>query len=770
MPVGHIITAEFPTVQPTGAPGGDYQEIHSSPANFGGLTAEGEQKFGQGALQAAQNLTGLEGMISETAATNGETSYMGELGTLQGKLRSLRGMAAVNEGPAIIKQISALRQKYAVGMPNLYAQHAFNMLASRHEGYALEDANNYIASQIKQADMDSAHASVGAAIANAGSLDVAQSDERFNDSVAQIEFGARRLMQNQGWGDYMHEDPQTHALTFDTSLQGQQAKTVYQEYKNKALGDAYINRFQSLAQQNVVAAYNLYLKNRQEIPGNAQVKLDTFFTPKIRDAETRTTADTVIGKWDQQYNAGPTSNIADAIHMQESGGHANARTSVTGATGGWQLQPETFARFAKPGENINNPADNETVAKRYIAHLSQVAGGDPARIAVGYFSGEGNIAPPGSTMPWKENRADPTGKTVSSYVGDVMARLGKGGNVANAVGTTAQTVGNEAYKSKADYYRVNYNAIINQARQTALQQHPDDPHYADEVMARVEQRMNTEIKTQTLAYKADDDLVQRAFNGDLSNGVHPTTIQELTNISPQVKAAWERMQVNNPIAANLIQTHILTAASRLGGHDQRTYGTGFYDLFRRIHAPEGDPSRITDPTELYSHVGPNGDLTLSGLKELTSEIQGRNTPDGAAESTMKAQFLKNARAQITGTNEGLHIRDPKGDQLYLQFLAKTLPAYDKERKAGKSAAQLLDPESPDYIGKMIGQFKRPMSQWTADMLGAGATTQIDTSTPQALIAAVQSGKMPRAEGEKIALERGWIRSNPATEPTVPLSR
>jgi hypothetical protein len=59
---------------------------------------------------------------------------------------------------------------------------------------------------------------------------------------------------------------------------------------------------------------------------------------------------------------------------------------------------------------------------------------------------------------------------------------------------------------------------------------------------------------------------------------------------------------------------------------------------------------------------------------------------------MKAQFLEYARAQITGTDEGLHIKDPKGDELYLRFLADVLP-----RRERKSAASLFNPESPDYL-------------------------------------------------------------------------
>lgn len=123
---------------------------------------------------------------------------------------------------------------------------------------------------------------------------------------------------------------------------------------------------------------------------------------------------------------GTAQGVADAIHMQESGGRATSATSVDGAVGGWQITPDTFKRYAKLGEDINNPADNEAVGRRIIADLHGKTGGDPARIAVGYFSGEGNVAPPGSQTPWKEDRKDGNGKSVSSYVMDVLRRMGVG--------------------------------------------------------------------------------------------------------------------------------------------------------------------------------------------------------------------------------------------------------------------------------------------------------------------------------------------------------
>jgi hypothetical protein len=211
---------------------------------------------------------------------------------------------------------------------------------------------------------------------------------------------------------------------------------------------------------------------------------------------------------------------------------------------------------------------------------------------------------------------------------------------------------------------------------------------------------------------------------------------------------------------------------------EHTYGPGFYDLYKRIHLPEGDPQRLTDSGELYGHVGKGGDLTVSGVDKLNAEIQGRKTPEGVAESEMKAQFLKNARAQITGTDEGLHIEDPKGDELYLKFLADVLPRYDAQRREGKSAATLFNPESPDYLGKTISGFKRPMDQWFADTIldhpseGGGFDVSQVKSVDQ-LVAAYRRGDVSKRIADQLAIANGWaVRKPPpaAPLPQVPMSR
>jgi hypothetical protein len=123
-------------------------------------------------------------------------------------------------------------------------------------------------------------------------------------------------------------------------------------------------------------------------------------------------------------------DLKSAILMQESGNNPNIGPSSAGAIGPGQIMPGTFAQAARPGENINNPDDNKAVSGRLLEGYMQKYG-DPARAAVAYYSGEGNVAPPGSPTPWlrdisKDKSGNPI-KPVSSYVSDVTQRMGGGG-------------------------------------------------------------------------------------------------------------------------------------------------------------------------------------------------------------------------------------------------------------------------------------------------------------------------------------------------------
>jgi hypothetical protein len=102
-----------------------------------------------------------------------------------------------------------------------------------------------------------------------------------------------------------------------------------------------------------------------------------------------------------------TAAVQTAMFGQESGYGRNNRTSGAGAIGPAQMLPQTFAANALPGERIDDFNDNLRVGMRTIAKYYKQYGNDWQRAAVAYYSGEGNVSPPGSPVPYKRNIIPP---------------------------------------------------------------------------------------------------------------------------------------------------------------------------------------------------------------------------------------------------------------------------------------------------------------------------------------------------------------------------
>jgi hypothetical protein len=124
--------------------------------------------------------------------------------------------------------------------------------------------------------------------------------------------------------------------------------------------------------------------------------------------------------------------------IQGTEGSGPNATSYAGARGSFQVTAPFFNTYAQKGESFDNETDRVAVAKRGIDALWQQNNGDPARVATAYFSGQGNVAPPGSQNPWINAGGDRY-STVPSYVNNVVNRFtaagGAGGGDPNAPST-----------------------------------------------------------------------------------------------------------------------------------------------------------------------------------------------------------------------------------------------------------------------------------------------------------------------------------------------
>lgn len=659
--------------------------VRATPDEFGAQVGGALQSLGQAGTQVADKFSG---MIAETQATNAETDYVTKLGALTGAYRSKEGLAAAAAYPQYQTDVADLRQQMLGSLPTGEAQRAFNLLALRHEGYALSDGATYSAGQVKQADKNSALASTQVAVSNSGSIDVAQDDNRFQNNLHDINFSTVRQMQNEGWdaGTGMKMDPKSGQVTFDDSEKGKQASAVYQEIMNKSTGQAWENRLHVLADQNVNTSFQKYQDNRANIPGETQAKLDAFFTPKIRDFQSRSLGDDVITQADTAYRAqttvGTANGIDEAIHQQESGGKPHD----------YQIQSGTFAQYAKPGEVSTDPVAQDAVYGRIMDDLKKTYPNDSARQAVAYFSGKGNVAPEGSATPYINDNQDKNGKSVSSYVSDITNRL-------NATPGQPAT-GSAQYQSKADYYKSNYTELVSQAEQQAQALHPDDPTFAQLARARVETRLNDEIRQQSKAYKADTDLVQRAADGSLSKGNLPTSMDELANVTPEIKPTLNRLMVQQPEVYRALQTNIT-------GRVNNMHGPNYFSVQERLFLPKDNVDSITDEAQLWPLVA-NHQITLKDQKDFADMLKKMSNPEGKQEQDLKKMALNNVLDSIVPKSMRTKAIYSAEQGAQLQNATMAFEQSDQEAiKNGKTAAQRYSTTSKDFVGSAAASFVPP---------------------------------------------------------------
>ena len=148
------------------------------------------------------------------------------------------------------------------------------------------------------------------------------------------------------------------------------------------------------------------------------------------------------GQQGAQSGATPTSVFKALVGTEGSGPDA---VSPKGATGSAQIMEGTFNQYKLPGEKYGNEDDRVAAARRAVDDLWRKYPNDPARVAVGYFSGPDNVAPPGSPTPWIADKSDGTTST-SGYVRNFTSKLGVGTKVAGpGAGPTPAAAGGVPY-------------------------------------------------------------------------------------------------------------------------------------------------------------------------------------------------------------------------------------------------------------------------------------------------------------------------------------
>lgn len=723
----------------------DYTSVSTSPASFGGAVAEGGQAAGQGLLDASKFYNQVAADDSTNNAVDAVGAiFHGEPGKMvmgpDGQMTQdtgflgKRGADAMRAYPDASKAMDEAIQEQRSGLSTPAARLQFDNETRRmRAGWISQMGNHYDQQQFEWtkdtntttiaqglnavsqvAGDDAASAAAGERVRNA-SVKLAQAQYGVSDEVTQ--------------GALLSADQQI-ALTRIRRLSADPGTAMDAE-----------------------RVLNSSMPVLGSIPGidgiQRQVKgavIDATMGPAVD----RAVSDALTAA---QRGTGSAMDISSAIGAQEWRGKGPAPTSVDGAVGPSQITPDTARRYGLDPSKLGDPAyaamARDTITSK-ISALPDVQG-DPARIAVAYFSGEGNVAPLGSPTPYIHDYKDGNGKSVSSYVADVTGRMGAASSAAGATPSTA------------DALNANMANIQAKAQADAEMLFPNYPDAQDRYVQNVTRRVDQTITQQTRQYQVDTHTVQAILAGDNP----PISEEELKARSPQVAAAWASTQINNAQAAMSIERMFdANARGRAVGN-----GTGFAGYLDRALAPANDPTRLNNPSQLWPFVGAGeaAPLTNTGANALTDLMGLRGTPQGEAAATQIKAFVDQAHSQLSYSNAAAGLTDPKGEAAFGKFMSGTLPIVVKAAKAGNLSA-VLDPKSPDFIGKAAATFARTPAQIVTDRLHAEgvriAPQAIDSPmTMQGLRFAVGEGKISAGEAAWIANRMGFKK--PAAAPPSP---
>lgn len=160
----------------------------------------------------------------------------------------------------------------------------------------------------------------------------------------------------------------------------------------------------------------------------------------------------------------------------------------------------------------------------------------------------------------------------------------------------------------------------------------------------------------------------------------------------------------------------------------KTDPTVYNNLWQRTMLPDGDPNKITDQSQLYGAVG-NG-ITVKDVSTLNEWLSGTKTPEGQANQELRKRVMLAAdQALVKKDPLGLPA-DPEGQVQMAKFQILVQQKEADQRKANKPMSDLYNPNSKDFVGNLIEQFRKSQQQIMQEQIGRMNTIQPNGTSTQ----------------------------------------
>lgn len=719
----------YPTVD-SGGGGGTPSSVRATPENFGAQVSKQLIKGGNEAFDIAKK---EQGMVNDTEMVNGESILMQKLAELNGEYMSLGGNQARDALPGYTQRAKDIANEVKSTIRAPDAQHGYENLAMRRVSYMTSDWSSHAAGQVRKANMESHLSGISAYQLAAGDPAIAGDDERFGEFVTgPIVYSSESMLDETHAGLMRQEDG---SLNFANTPEGNNLKAEFENNLNHNLGVAYINRYNTLADTiGPVQAFEKYENDKDNIPREARVHIESSFKPKVFNAYAGQAVNTIMGETGQEHRKfllNPTSGSDRSIKtvLDNEGGHvpidgSSGAPAIYGINEKWH--PAAYAEAKSITDTKGAAAGKEYATNFYKKEYwdKYDVGSLPAASQTIVMDGAVNHRPEfakelverakngASPAELIQMRRDEYQRLATANPEKYGASLEGWNNRLDKFGKqTYATNPNGSPVTVADYYMTHREEIVAKGEKYADRVMPGNLEFKNAVRARLHQQMNDAIADQKGRYNQDNRMLMRAFNGDLTNGKKPMTWDDLNEI-PGVKDIVDRSSVNTPEFIRSLDSRFV---SRSGGadKDEKEYGKGFPELYKQIRPANPSDPKLTDVSVLYKAFA-DGELNSAGVKNLEEIMVGRKALDPHDEEIRK-QLLSTAKAHITGSNDFMGIKDRKGEALYTKFMIASDQLADKMRSEGKTTAQIYDPDKE--MGALMNSFKRPEAEVIADLRG-----------------------------------------------------
>lgn len=271
----NVPTVTLPSVAPSPSAGLPYQSsAGATPAAFGGDIATAEQGFARQLEQSGDMLAKHAIKMQEDAnVTSAEKLFLDQdikLGKLTEEYNSKQGSARVNALPKFQEDAVALRDEGLNASPNPDVKRKFDQLFTRQLGFSVKAAGRESASAFRADQKATSNAVVANSMNNIARN--ANDDQQFLASTQNGLESQRALPEYQGASDEV------------------------KQYMDRTLvSGAWATRLQSMAATDPLRARELFKKNKEQLDGDVQLKLEPLINQKIIQKDTAIASDQIIG-------------------------------------------------------------------------------------------------------------------------------------------------------------------------------------------------------------------------------------------------------------------------------------------------------------------------------------------------------------------------------------------------------------------------------------------------------------------------------------------